>query len=154
MKEAVDSSSKVIAESLAVKLGDGSMNSEQIKAVFNALPLEITFTDENDIIRYYSVPEVKLFSRKPEIIGTMVQNCHSEKSIDKVNKLLGDFRSGTRKSAEFLVEHDAKLVLTIYTAVKDARGRYIGCLETAQDISAIKKLTGQKMVLMKLDLKL
>ena len=137
--ESADSSNKSVLESLAVQLGDGSLNRKQIEFIFNALPLEITFTDENDIIRYYSAPDIKLFTRKPEIIGTKVQDCHSEKSIDLVNRILDDLRAGIRKSAEFWSEHDGKLVLTIYTAVNDSDGNYLGCLETVQDISAIKK---------------
>ena len=133
-----------------IKLGDGSLNARQIESVFDALPLEITFTDENDIIVYYSRPKEPLFSRKPEIIGTKVQDCHSEKSIDLVNSILNDFKTGKRKSAEFWFEHDGRLVLTIYRAVTDSDGSYLGCLETAQDISEVKKITGQKIFGMKI----
>ena len=133
-----------------IKLGDGSLSARQIESVFNTLPLEVTVTDEYDIIKYFSRPENPIFSRTPNIIGTKVQDCHSEKSIDQVNRLLSDFKAGKRKSAEFWSEHDGKLVLTIYKAVTDADGSYLGCLETNQDISAVKKITGQKIFGMKI----
>lgn len=129
---------------MTIKLSNGYLTGEQIEFVFNALPLEVTFVDENDIIRYFSRPPNSLFTRKSEIIGTKVQDCHSEKSIAMVNSLLDDFKSGERDSAGLWFEEEGKFIMVIYTALRDENGNYLGCLETAQDITGIKELEGSK----------
>jgi uncharacterized protein len=119
-----------------------------LAAVLNTLPLEISFVDADDRVRYFSHEKGdKIFPRFRSAIGTAVQNCHPEKSVDKVNQILADFRAGRREVAEFWLDFQGKKVHVRYFPVKDNAGKYIGCLETVQDVTSIQKLTGERRLI-------
>jgi PAS domain S-box-containing protein len=125
----------------------GSLSREQIEAIFGTLPVEITFIDKEDSVRYFSQPKEMIFSRTKAIIGRQVQLCHPQKSIHLVNRILEDFKSGKRGVAEFWINLEGKLVHIRYFAVRNKNGEYLGCLEVTQDITAIKKIQGEKRLL-------
>ncbi len=99
-------------------------------AVLGALPLDITYIDERDIIRYYS--DYRIFKRTPDILGTTVQNCHKPESREEVNRVIDDLRSGRKKISEQPAEKDGRRVRVRYIAVKDEKGAYAGLVETAE----------------------
>lgn len=111
-------------------LAIGSLTPGQAALLLGVLPLDLTFIDEDDIIRYYS-EDFRIFTRTPDIIGTSVLDCHTV-SRDGVAQLLGEFRDGRRDSAEYLEKHDGRLVRVSYLAMRDAEGVYRGCLEVAR----------------------
>jgi DUF438 domain-containing protein len=76
-----------------------------------------------------------------------VQDCHPEKSVDKVNRILEDFKAGRRDAAEFWIDFSGKKVYIRYFPVRDAAGTYLGTLEVVQDITAIQRLEGQRALL-------
>ena len=125
----------------------GELLKEQIEAMFNTLPVEVTFIDENDTVRYFSQPQEMLFPRAKAIIGRQVQNCHPEKSVHLVNKILEDFKAGRREVAEFWLDLKGKFVYIRYFPVWDGKGKYLGCMEVTQDVTGIKKLSGEKRLL-------
>ncbi len=125
----------------------GSMTKEELEAMLNSLPVDITFVDQEDTVRYFSQPGERLFPRAKAIIGRKVQQCHPQKSIDRVNQVLNDLRSGKRDSAEFWINLGEKKVYIRYFAVRDKAGRYLGTLEVTQDIAQIKKIEGEKRLL-------
>jgi len=117
-------------------------------AMLNALPVELSFVDAEDRVRYFSHEnQDKIFPRLRSAIGTLVQNCHPEKSVDKVNRILEDFKAGRRDAAEFWIDFSGKKVHIRYFPVRDAAGTYLGTLEVVQDITAIQKLEGQRALL-------
>jgi uncharacterized protein len=119
-----------------------------LAAILNTLPVELSFVDFNDTVRYFSHENRdKIFGRSRGVIGTRVQNCHPQKSVHVVEQILADFKAGKRDVAEFWIDLGPRRVHIRYWPVRDAAGRYIGCLETVQDITAIQKLTGQRRLL-------
>ncbi len=131
----------------ALGLDTGRMTLEQINLVLTHLPVDLTFVDEDDRVAYYSEGPERIFPRSPAIIGREVRNCHPPKSVHLVNKILDAFKSGSRDTAEFWIELGGKFIYIRYFAVRDARGYYRGCLEVSQDLTALRKLEGQKRLL-------
>ena len=118
-----------------------------IEPILNTLPVDMTFVDAEDNVRYFSRGEERIFVRTKAIIGRSVQNCHPQKSVHVVSQILDDFRAGKRKSAEFWIDLEGKKIHIRYFAVHNKEGKYLGCLEVSQDITEIQKLEGQKRLL-------
>lgn len=142
---AADASEPVLPEALS--LTTGHLTPEQVDLMLLHLPVELSFVDENDEVCYYSQVEHKIFPRSPGVIGRKVQNCHPRASLDKVQRILDDFRSGKQSDAHFWIETRDRFIYISYFAVRDADGTYKGTIETVQDITGIRGLTGQKRLL-------
>jgi len=124
-----------------------NISAETLEAIFDALPLDVTFVDDTDTVRYYSRGENRIFRRTPAVIGRKVQNCHPKESLDKVSKVVSDLKSGERDFAEFWIDLKGRKVYIRYFAVRDRAGKYLGTLEVTQDITDIQKIEGQKRLL-------
>lgn len=120
---------------------------EIIEAMVDTLPVEISFVDKDDTVRYFNKEGRRIFPRSRAIIGRKVQDCHPQKSIHVVNKILDDFRNKKRDSAEFWIDLKGHKIYIRYFAVRDAEGSYLGCLEVTQDITDIQKIEGEKRLL-------
>ena len=125
----------------------GDLFPEEIEAIFNTLPVDITFVDKEDTVRYFSQSKERIFTRTKAVIGRKVQQCHPQKSIRIVNKILEDFKKGKREVAEFWINFKGRLIYIRYFPVRNEKGEYLGCLEVTQDISDIKKIEGEKRLL-------
>jgi len=121
-----------------------NLNKEQLEEMLEAIPLEISFVDENDLVKFWNRHETRIFKRPISVIGKSVQNCHPKHSVDKVNQILSDFKSGRKDSAEFWINLGERKVYIRYFAVRDKTGRYLGTLEATQDITEIKRIEGEK----------
>ena len=130
-----------------IEFDTGPLPISFIEPILNTLPVDITFVDEKDNVRYFSKGEERIFVRTKAVIGRSVQNCHPQKSVHVVNKILNDFREGKRKVAEFWIDLQERKIHIRYFAVHDTNGKYLGCLEVSQDITEIQKLEGQKRLL-------
>jgi len=128
----------------SIPLPSGTLSRKELEAMLNTLPVDITFVDAKDTVRYFSQSPARIFARTPAVIGRKVQQCHPSKSIDRVNAILSGFRSGKSDSAEFWINMKGRLIYIRYFAVRDRKGRYLGCLEATQDITAIKRIEGEK----------
>lgn len=124
----------------------GTLSGEQIEAILNTLPVDVTFVDKEDTVRYFSQSKDRIFPRAKAIIGLKVQQCHPQKSVHVVNRILEDFRSGKKDVAQFWINLQGKLIHIRYFAVRKG-GDYLGCLEVTQDITDIKKIKGEKRLL-------
>jgi len=124
-----------------------NLSQEQLAGILEAIPVEISFVDENDLVKFWNKHETRIFKRPASVIGKSVQNCHPKQSVAKVNQLLSDFKSGRRDSAEFWINLGERKVYIRYFAVRDKAGRYLGTLEATQDITKIKKIEGEKRLL-------
>jgi len=118
-----------------------------LKAIFDTLPVDITFVDEADTVRYYSKGDDRIFRRTPAVIGRKVQDCHPKESLDKVNQVSSELKSGERRVAEFWIDLKGRKIYIRYFGVKDENGKYLGTLEVTQDITDIQRITGQKRLL-------
>jgi len=140
-------SAKEVEEHRGITFETGSMTREELAAMLNTLPVDITFVDKEDTVRYFSQPKERLFPRAKAIIGRKVQQCHPQKSVHLVNQILEDFKSEKRDSAEFWIDAKGRKVYIRYFAVRDSARRYLGCVEATQDITDIQKLEGEKRLL-------
>ncbi|HEC95646.1 MAG TPA: DUF438 domain-containing protein [Euryarchaeota archaeon] len=118
-----------------------------LEAIFDAMPIEVSFIDSEDTVRYYSKGDRRIFKRTPSVIGLKVQNCHPKKSLDKVNQVLNNLREGKKDSEEFWIDLNDRKIYIRYFAVRDKNGKYLGTLEASQDITDIQKIKGEKRLL-------
>lgn len=125
----------------------GQLSAEVVEAIFNALPLDITFVDKDDTVQYFSQSKERIFVRTNAIIGRKVQQCHPEKSIHVVNQILEDFKTGKRDFAAFWINFKGRIIHIRYFPIFNKNGDYLGCIEATQDITDIKKLEGEKRLL-------
>jgi len=130
-----------------ITLPTGTLTLTQLIGIFGALPVDITFIDDQDTVRYYSNSPDRIFVRTNAVLGRKVQNCHPPQSVHVVNEILTSFRENRRNSAEFWIDFAGKKVHIRYFAVRDHAGTYLGTLEVTQDITRIQQLTGQKRLL-------
>jgi DUF438 domain-containing protein len=128
-------------------LRTGALSLEIVDLLLRHLPIDISFVDENDVVRYYSDAKERIFPRSPAAIGRTVQNCHPPKSVATVNRILESFRQGKQDAAEFWIEMGERFVHIRYFAIRDDGGNYRGCLEVTQDVRAIRALEGQRRLL-------
>lgn len=118
-----------------------------IEAMLDSLPVEISFADKDDKVRYFNKNGKRIFPRPRSIIGRKVQDCHPKKSIHIVNKLLEDLKNKKRDFAEFWIDLKDRKIYIRYFAVRNPNGEYLGCLEVTQDITDIQKIKGEKRLL-------
>lgn len=130
-----------------VKFETGILSSEEINQIFNAIPGDMTFIDKDDIVKYFSQDENRIFPRTKAVIGRSVQNCHPPASVHVVEKLLADFKSGKKDSEDFWIKMGDLYVLIRYFAIRDENGEYLGTLEFTQDIAPIRAIEGEKRLL-------
>jgi len=130
-----------------IKLPSGELSPKQLMHMLNALSVDITFVDQDDVVRYFSENEERIFIRTRAIIGRKVENCHPPQSVDKVQKIVSSFKDGSRDSAEFWINLQGKMIYIIFFAVRDENGKYMGALEVAQDITRLQQLTGERRLL-------
>lgn len=131
-----------------IDLKNGQLTAEQIILVFNHLPVDITYVDENDRVRFFSTPQHRIFHRSNAVVGRDVHNCHPQESVHVVEKIVESFRNGARDSASFWFGmRDGKRVLIQYFAVRDHQGKYRGVIEVSQIINEIQELKGEKKIL-------
>jgi PAS domain S-box-containing protein len=124
-----------------------NLSREQLEGILEAIPVEISFIDENDLVKLWNKHETRTFKRPISVIGKSVQKCHPKHSLDKVNQLLSDFKAGKRDSAEFWIDLNGRKLYIRYFAVRGKAGRYLGTLEATQDITEIKKIEGENRLL-------
>jgi DUF438 domain-containing protein len=106
-----------------------NLSQEQLLGILEIIPIDISFVDENDSVRFWNKHETRVFKRPRGVLGKSVQNCHPAHSVDKVNQILSDFKSGKRDLAEFWIDLKGMKVYIRYFAVRDKNGRYLGTPE-------------------------
>ena len=137
---------KIKPEDGFVRFETGILSVKQLEMILNHLPVDLTFIDENDVVRYFSHGE-RIFARTKAVIGRTVQNCHPPQSVHVVEKLLQDFKSGAKDVEDFWIPVKDKFVYIRYFAIRDEEGTYMGTLEFSQNVAAIRELEGQKRIL-------
>ena len=142
---------KVIKEDTSsnqlVDLDTGTILPEQIKLIFNHLPVDITYVDENNKVKYYSTPKHRIFPRTNAVLGRDVHNCHPPDSVHIVERIVEEFRNGTKDKASFWIHMGPQFILIQYFAVRDKDQTFRGTLEVSQEISEIQSLKGDQRLL-------
>ena len=130
-----------------VKFETGILSDREISAIFNTLPLDITFVDKDGIVKYFSQGKERIFARTKAVIGRTVENCHPPASVHVVKKVVEDLMSGRKDNEDFWIRMGDKYVYIRYFAVRDENGEYLGTLEVSQNIQPIRELEGEKRLL-------
>jgi DUF438 domain-containing protein len=125
----------------------GALTPAQIRGLFGALPLDLTFVDADDRVRYFSEGADRIFARSKAILGRKVQHCHPPKSVHIIERILEDFKSGRQSVAEFWITLHGKFVHIRYFAMRDEAGAYQGTLEVTQDLTRLRALAGERRLL-------
>ena len=123
------------------------ISTETLEAIFDTLPVDLTFVDETDTVRYYSRGDERIFRRTPAVIGKKVQDCHPQQSLHKVEQVVSELKAGRSNVAEFWIDLKGRKIYIRYFAVRDKTGKYLGTLEVTQDVTDIQKLKGEKRLL-------
>ena len=125
-----------------------NLSPEQLHAIMETLPMEVTFVDADDTVAYFNrLDKEKIFARTRSVIGRKVHKCHPERSVDTVLKIVEGFKNKTMDKAEFWIDFRDEKVLIRYFPVFNDDDEYMGVLEVTQEISWIQKLEGQKLLL-------
>jgi DUF438 domain-containing protein len=124
------------------------------EALLETLPLELTALDEGDrIVWWNDMRGARIFGRPARVLGQDVRSCHKEESVAVIDRLLGEMKAGARDAARFWYNekaaegHGPRMIVVDYLAVRDARGRYLGCVEALQDVEGLRALMGEKRAL-------
>lgn len=125
----------------------GALSPEQIILMLEHLPVDITYVDENDIVRYFSGEKHRIFPRSKAIIGREVQNCHPPDSVEVVERILQAFRNREKDHADFWINMRGRFIHIRYFALYDAAGIYRGTIEVSQDVTGIRALEGERRLL-------
>lgn len=125
----------------------GIMTKQEIEAMLNTLPIDITFVDKDGIVKFFSQGKERIFPRTKAVIGRKVQNCHPPASVHIVEKIVESFRTGAKDHEDFWIRMGDRYVMIRYFAVRDAKGEFLGTLEFTQDIAPIKQLQGEKRLM-------
>lgn len=142
-----DSKSDTIDKNNTFHLDEGFMTPEQVNMMLQHMPVDLTYVDENDRVIFYNRGEERVFPRSKGVIGREVRFCHPPKSVDMVLRIVEEFRSGTKDTAEFWINYRGRMVHIRYFAIRDKEKRYRGVIEMSQDVTEIQKLEGQKRLL-------
>lgn len=125
----------------------GVLSFDQLLGIFQNLPVDITFVDAEDRVRFFSEGPKRVFARSAAIIGRKVEDCHPPKSVSTVQQIVDDFKSGRQDVAAFWIEMDGRFIHIRYFAVRDNKGKFMGTLEVTQDVTEIRRLEGERRLL-------
>lgn len=130
---------------LFLNFKEGQLNIEQLNAILDLLPFALTFVDENDKVAYFG-GGAAIFPHSKNAIGNFVYSCHMPESVPVVKRIFNDFHSGKKDKYEFWFEpkHMGRYLYLQYFAVRDKNGKYLGCLEVAQDVTKIRQFDKEK----------
>ena len=130
-----------------IQLTTGSFNLNEIEALFMTLPIDITFVDKDDKVKFFSLGPDRVFTRNRAIIGRDVRMCHPPSSVHVVEQILSDFKSGIQNSAAFWISMQGRFIYIEYIALRDKHGSYLGTIEFTQDLTKLRNLEGEKRLL-------
>ncbi len=136
-----------ILQSGRIQMPTGAFHLEELVNVFSILPIDLTFVDKDDTVRYFSPGKNRVFDRSRSILGRKVQYCHPPKSVHIVNQILEDFKSGAQDKAHFWINMGPKTINIEYYALRGDDGVYKGTLELTQDITGVRQLEGERRLL-------
>ena len=139
----------VINQDGEIKFDAGSLVPEEINAILNTIPLDMTFVDKNDKVKYFTQGKERVFDRPLTIIGREVSMCHPPSSVHIVEQIVDDLRTGKKDNEDFWIKMGPMFVYIRYFAVRNKAGEFLGTLEVTQNIKPILELEGEKRLMSK-----
>jgi len=143
----VETPKEVNFDGLLFKSTTGGLSLEELLLVFDKIEVDITFVDENNLVKFFNNPVKRLFPRSPSIIGRNVNNCHPPESVHVVEEIINNFRANTKDEARFWINIKGRFIVISYFAIRNSKDEYKGVLEVSQDVTDIRALDGQKRLL-------
>lgn len=136
-----------VGKDTVLDVATGKLTLDQLNLLFRHFPVDLSYVDENELVRFYSDTPHRIFPRSANVIGREVKNCHPAKSVHVVEEIVEKFRSGEQSQAEFWINKPGLFIYVIYTAVRDENGKFRGVLEMMQDCTHIRELEGSRTLL-------
>ena len=136
-----------VGKDTVLDVATGKLTLDQLNLLFRHLPVDLSYVDENELVKFYSDTPHRIFPRSANVIGREVKNCHPAKSVHVVEEIVEKFRSGEQSQAEFWINKPGLFIYVIYTAVRDENGKFRGVLEMMQDCTHIRELEGSRTLL-------
>jgi len=130
-----------------VRLPSGSFKVEELTLLLNTLPIDITFVDKNDKVKFFTQGQHRIFDRNRAILGRDVRMCHPPHSMHIVDQILNDFKSGKENSAPFWIQMGGKFIYINYFPLRDKDNNYLGTIEFSQDLTELRALEGEQRLL-------
>ena len=125
----------------------GKLTLEQINLIYQHMPVDLSYVDENELVCFYTDTKHRVFPRSKNVIGRDVKNCHPKASVHIVEEIIMKFRSGEQDKAEFWINKPDLFIYIVYFAVRDENGKFRGVLEMMQDCTHIRSLQGSQTLL-------
>lgn len=135
------------ASEKVLDVSQGKLTLEQINLIYKHIPVDLSFVDENELVKFYNDTKHRIFPRSPGVIGRKVENCHPRESVDIVKQIVEAFKSGEKDQAEFWLEIADQFIYILFVAVRDENKNFKGVLEVMQDVTRIRSLTGSQRLL-------
>ena len=142
-----DQDEKGLTSDGSIQLPSGSFSVQEIMAILNSVPFDMTFVDKDDKVKYFTQGKERIFVRNRSIINRDVRLCHPPGSTHVVEKILEDFKSGKESHAPFWIQMKGKFIKIEYFALRGEDGEYLGTLEVSQDLSENRALDGERRIL-------
>ncbi len=130
-----------------IQLPSGSFKVEELLAILNHLPLDMTFVDKDDKVKYFSQGSERIFQRNRAILNRDVRLCHPPSSAHIVDKIIDDFRTGKASRAPFWINMGGKMIHIEYFALRSESGEYLGTLEVSHNVQGYRELEGEQRIL-------
>lgn len=138
---------KGVSEGGFIKFENGLLSAEEIAGIFEVIPGELSFVDKDNLVKFFTKGEERIFTRTKAVIGRSVENCHPHASVHIVNKIVEDFKSGEKDNEQFWIQMGELFVLIKFFAVRNKDGEYLGTLEYVQNIKPLMSLEGEKRLM-------
>jgi DUF438 domain-containing protein len=142
-----DRGDEIRKQGVNIQLPSGSLTINNLLAILNTLPFDMTFVDKDDKVKYFSQNEERIFQRNRAILNRDVRHCHPPSSAHIVDKILEDFKNRKQTRAPFWINMGGRFIHIEYFALHNDKGEYSGTLEVSQDLTDLKKLKGDQRIL-------
>jgi uncharacterized protein len=131
----------------SVRLPTGAFDVDELASLFTTLPIDLTFVDKDDKVKFFSHGPERIFARNRAILGRDVRMCHPPGSVHIVDQIINDFKSGKESSAAFWITFHERFIYIEYYAMRGAEGEYLGTVEFTQDLTRLRSLEGEQRLL-------
>ncbi|WP_026475059.1 DUF438 domain-containing protein [Alkaliflexus imshenetskii] len=145
--EGVTASEVVYGVDNSVRLPTGAFNIDELASLFTTLPIDLTFVDKDDKVKFFSHGPSRIFARNRAILGRDVRMCHPPGSVHIVDEIVNDFKSGKESSAAFWINFQGRFIYIEYFAMRGRDGEYLGTVEFTQDLTKLRQLEGEQRLL-------
>lgn len=130
-----------------IQFPSGGFTAEELMSILNTIPVDMTFVDKDDKVKYFTQGTERIFQRNRAILNRDVRHCHPPASAHIVDKIIEDFRTGKQNRAPFWIQMGGKFIHIEYFALRNEKGDYLGTLEVSQDVNRFRALEGEQRIL-------